>query len=178
MAEPRKQPANARGEEFVLQGMAVVGGAGAVIALPLLAAAAQDEAPVQVIVLTFALPIALVAVGRLREHRVMQIAAAVVAAVVAVLLAVGTGPTAFLAVLLLAVGAPVSLVLVGRYLLERDRLAGGAWLLAVTIALITGFLTLGAGAGGGVGAVLAATFAGCAIALFRLRRSHPADGGS
>lgn len=179
MADQRSGPANAAGEEFVLQAMAVFGGAGAVAALPLLAAVTQGQAPVQVIVLTFAFPLALVAIGRLQQRRHWQIAAGVIAALLAVLLAVQSGPTAFAVVLLLAIGAPLSLILVGKYLLDQDRIAGGAWLLSTSIALIAGFLAVANELAGTIGAVAFVIVLGCAFALQRLRytaRSGPAKG--
>lgn len=163
------EPANAAGEELVLQAMAVFGGAGAVAALPLLAAVTQGQAPVQVMVLTFAFPLALVATGRLQQRRHWQVAAGVIAALLAVLLAVQSGPTAFGVVLLLAIGAPLSLILVGKYLLDADRIAGGAWLLSTSIALIAGFLAVANELTGTVGAVAAVIVIGCLIALQRLR---------
>jgi hypothetical protein len=171
MAEGRQGPANPAGEELALQVMAVIGGAGAVVALPLLAAAANDQAPVQVIALTFAFPLALVAVGRLRAQRHWQIAAGVLTVVIALLLTIRADITAMGAVLILAVGAPMSLVLVGRYLLEHDRLAGAAWLFCTSVAVIAGFLAIGARVGGVVGAILLLVFVGSAIALQRLRAS-------
>ncbi|GEM_PF-5907108 len=175
MGEQRKGPAvpdgpaNPEGEEIALQVMAVAGGAGAVVALPLLTAAINDQAPVQVIALAFAFPLALVAVGRLRQQRHWQIAAGVIAAVVAVLLAISTPVTAFGAVLLLAVGAPMSLVLVGRYLLDHDRVAAGAWLGCATIALIAGFLAVANEVPGTAGGILLVVLVGCAVAMQRLR---------
>lgn len=178
MVEQRSDPDNPPGEELALQVMAVVGGAGAVIALPLLTAAINDQAPTQVITLTFAFPLALVSVGRLRGHRHWQIAAGVVAALVALLLVVRSGPTAFAVVALLALGAPLSLILVGKYLLDNDRIGGAAWLLSTSIALIAGFLALANDLAGTVGAVLFVVAVGCAIALQRLRaaaRRGPAE---
>ena len=169
MAEQRNGPANAAGEELVLQIMAVFGGAGAVAALPLLAAVAQGQAPVQLISLTFAFPLALVAVGRLQQRRHWQVAAGIVAALLAVLLAVQSGPTAFAVVVLLAVGAPLSLILVGKYLLDQDRIAAGAWLLSTSIALIAGFLAVANQLAGTIGAVAFVIVIGGFIALQRLR---------
>ena len=169
VAEQRNGPANAAGEELVLQIMAVFGGAGAVAALPLLAAVAQGQAPVQLISLTFAFPLALVAVGRLQQRRHWQVAAGIVAALLAVLLAVQSGPTAFAVVVLLAVGAPLSLILVGKYLLDQDRIAAGAWLLSTSIALIAGFLAVANQLAGTIGAVAFVIVIGGFIALQRLR---------
>jgi hypothetical protein len=169
VAEGREGPANPAGEEIALQVMAVLGGAGAVVALPLLAAAATGQAPVQVIALTFAFPLTLVAVGRLRAQRHWQITAGVLTVVIALLLTIRADVTAIGAILILAVGAPMSLVLVGRYLLEHDRVAGSAWLFCTSVAVVAGFLAIGAGVGGVVGAILLLVAVGSVIALQRLR---------
>ena len=165
-----KRPANPAGEELALQVMAVLGGGGAVIALPLLAAAIAGQAPAQVTALVFAFPLALATVGRLREQRHWQVAAAVVAVVVAVLLVVASTITAVSVVLLLLVGAPMSLVLIGRYLLDQDRLAGVAWLVCTSIALLIGLLALGYEIPGAGGAMSLIALAGCLLALYRVRR--------
>lgn len=153
-------------EEFALQVMAVLGGSGAVAALPLLASVAAGQAPAQLQLIVFAFPLALASVGRLREIRWWQVTAAVLVAllVAAFLLNIGQ-----LAVLLLGIGAVGSLIVVGKYLLDRDRIAGGAWLAAGSIATIGGFAGLAAGADGVAGAVGAVMVLGAAVAVIRLR---------
>jgi hypothetical protein len=167
-SRPLKGPGSS--EEFVLQIMAVLGGSGAVAALPLLATIVAGQAPPQLQLIVFAFPLALAAVGRLREKRSWQIAAAVlvVLLVVAFLFSIGE-----LAVLLLAAGAIGSLILVGKYLLDHDRIAGGAWLAAGSIATIGGFAALAAGATGVAATVGVVVLLGAAIALARLRRTRP-----
>lgn len=169
MAAEREGPVNSPAEEFALQVMALVGGAGAVVALPLLVAAANDQAPAQVTALVFAFPLTLVSVGRLTDRRHWQITAGALTAVIAVLLVVSTNVTALLTVLLLAIGAPMSLILVGRYLLDHDRVAAGVWLLCLSIALIAGFLAVANAVTGIVGGVLLLVVVGCVAALQRLR---------
>lgn len=177
MAEDRKRRAGrnrptegvSSSEEFALQVMAVLGGSGAVAALPLLSSVAAGEAPTQLQLIVFAFPLALASVGRLREIRWWQITAAVVVALLVIAFLFNVGQ---LAVLLLGIGAVGSLVVVGSYLLARDRIAGGAWLAAGSIAMIGGFAGLAAGADGVAGAVGAVTVLGAAIALIRLRRAR------
>lgn len=180
MSTARQGPANPQGEELALQVMAVFGGAGAIAALPLLAAQAEGIAPAQVVALVFAFPVALIAVGRLREMPWAQRTGAVMAGLLAATLlfsslAAGTLIASVLATAvpgLLAIGAVVCLVLVGKYLLDHDRLGGGVWLTTSSIALIGGFLAVGAGLAGAVGGVMLVLLVGCAVALQRLRRRH------
>lgn len=177
MAKDRERSGNqARGpqasrssEEFALQIMAVLGGSGAVAALPLLASITAGQAPTQLQLIVFAFPLALASVGRLREIRWWQITAAVVVVLLVIAFLFNIGQ---LAVLLLGMGAVGSLVVVGKYLLDRDRIAGGAWLVAGSIALIGGFAGLAVGAAGVAAAVGAVMVLGTAIALIRLRNAH------
>ncbi len=157
-------------EEFVLQVMAVLGGSGAVAALPLLATIIAGQAPPQLQLIVFAFPLALASVGRLREQRSWQIAAAVIVALLVVAFLFNIG---ILAVVLLAVGAVGSLIVVGKYLLDHDRIAGGAWLAAGSIATIGGFAALAAGATGVAASVGVVVMLGGAVALARLRRARP-----
>lgn len=170
--DDRSRPTQGPGssEEFILQVMAVLGGSGAVAALPLLATIIAGQAPPQLQLIVFAFPLALASVGRLRENRSWQIAAAVIVGllVVAFLFNIGV-----LAVVLLAVGAIGSLIVVGKYLLDNDRVAGGAWLGAGSIATIGGFAALAAGATGVAASVGVVVILGAAVALARLRSVHP-----
>lgn len=168
---------NPDAEELALQIMALFGGAGAVAALPLLVALTEGRAPQQVLALVFAFPLAMIAIGRLDDRpwaqRVGAIAAGLLAATLLFSRAIaGTLAGTILSTAvpgILALGALVAMVLVGRYALEQDRLGGGVWLIATSIALIGGFLGLGAGAGGVVGAIGGVLLLGCAVALQRLR---------
>ena len=177
MATERSQPGNPQAEELALQVMALFGGAGAVAALPLLVALTQGRAPQQVLALVFAFPLAFIAVGRLTgrawPQRVGAIAAGVLAATLLFSRAIaGTLAGDILSTAvpgMLALGALVAMVLVGRYALEEDRVGGGVWLMSTSIALIGGFLGLGADVGGVVAAVGLVLFVGCAIGLQRLR---------
>ena len=177
MAKDRGQPGNPQAEELALQIMALFGGAGAVAALPLLVALTEGRAPQQILALVFAFPIALIAIGRLQERAWAQRLGAVAAGLLAATLlfsraVAGTllGTVLSTAVPgILALGALLAMVLVGKYALEEDRLGGGVWLMCTSIALIGGFLGLGAGVGGVVGAVGLILLLGCAIALQRLR---------
>lgn len=165
----RPTPGSRSSEEFALQVMAVLGGSGAVAALPLLASITGGQAPTQLQLIVFAFPLALASVGRLREIQWWQVTAAVVVVLLVVAFLFNIGE---LAVLLLGMGAVGSLVVVGRYLLDRDRIAGGAWLIAGSIALIGGFAGLAAGVEGVAAAVGAVMVLGTAVALIRLRNAR------
>jgi hypothetical protein len=176
------QPANPAGEELALQIMAVVGGAGAVVALPLLIAVMQERAPIQVLALTFAFPLALATVGRLRDQRTLQVVAAVVAALIVLLLGLsamvaGSGTLATMlgstVMWLLALGAPASMIVVGRYLLGQDRFGGLAWLSCTALGLILGFVAVTNALSGMVPVVLLVVLVGSGIAVKRLRRKGP-----
>lgn len=156
-------------EELVLQAMAILGGSGAVAALPLLSAIATGEAPPQLQLIVFSFPLALAAVGRLRGIRWWQITAAAFAAVL--VLSMMFAPS--VAVLLIAAGAIGALVTVGRYLLDHDRIGAGVWLTTGSVAVIGGFTGLGAGASGVAAGVAVVVVAGAAVALLRLRRVAP-----
>lgn len=166
--DDRSRPLQGPGssEEFVLQIMAVLGGSGAVAALPLLATILAGQAPPQLQLIVFAFPLALASVGRLRENRSWQIAAAVIVALLVVAFLFNIG---ILAVVLLGVGAVGALIVVGKYLLDNDRIAGGAWLGAGSIATIGGFAALAAGATGVAASVGVVVMLGAAVALARLR---------
>lgn len=156
-------------EELALQVLAVLGGSGAVAALPLLSAIATGAAPPQLQLIVFSFPLALAAVGRLRGIRWWQSTAAAfaIALVLAMMFA------ASLAVLLIAAGAVGALVTVGKYLLDHDRLGAGVWLTTGSVAVIGGFSGLGARASGVATGVAVVMIAGAVVALQRLRRAAP-----
>lgn len=149
-------------EVRALLAIAVLGGALSVAAYPMTVATPQAVAMV------FLVPVALVAVGRLRRQRGVQILAGVVLGLLVVGFVFGVGE---LVIVVMAGGPLVTIYYVGTFLLGLDRVGGAVWLLATTIALVAGFLTAPVSPQGSATLALLVAAAGSLGAVGRLRRA-------
>ena len=148
----------------------------AVIALPLTAAAG----PAVAAVLSLATPIVLLLAGVLRGQQWLLTAGGVLLVVLlgilgADLAGVGVGPIAGLVVAVVLAGPVVAVVAVGLPLRETDLVAGGAFLISATIAVISGFAA--AGAAGATSLIVGVALVGFTIVALRLGRLPAADDG-
>ncbi|MFO7961261.1 MAG: hypothetical protein R6U94_09970 [Nitriliruptoraceae bacterium] len=144
----------------------------AIVALPLTAAAD----PAVAAALSLATPVVLLLAGRLRGQRWMVLVGTALLVALAGLLAadlagVGIGPLAGLVVAVVLVGPVVAVLAVGLPLREVDMVAGGAFLITATIAVISGFAA--AGTTGATALILGVALVGFTAVAFRLGRTAP-----
>lgn len=147
--------------------LATVFGLAAVVALPLTAAAG----PAVAAALSLATPVVLLLAGVLRGQRWLLLAGGVLLVVLvgilgADLAGLSVGPIAGLVVAVVLAGPVVAVVAVGLPLREADLVAGGAFLISATIAVISGFAA--AGATGATGLIIGVALVGFATVAFRL----------
>ncbi len=158
--------------------VATVFGLAAVVALPLTAA----TGPAIAALLSPATGVVLLLSGLLRGQQWLVTSGAVLLVLLlgilgADLVGVSVGPVAGLVVAVVLAGPVVAVVAVGLPLRERDLVAGGAFLISATIAVISGFAA--AGAAGATSLIVGVALAGFTIVAFRLGRADPdgADAG-
>ena len=165
-------PGHAEDRRLLL--VASVFGLAAVVALPLTAAAG----PAVAAVLSLATPVVLLLSGILRGQRWLLLAGGVLLVLLvgilgADLAGVSVGPIAVLVVAVVLAGPVVAVVAVGLPLREADMVAGGAFLISATIAVISGFAA--AGAAGATSLIVGVALVGFTIVALRLGRRTPAS---
>lgn len=152
------QPADTR-----LLALATVAGMLAILALPLSATVWATG------LLAFALPVTFVAAGRVRGTPWMVWVGAVLLVLVATAVLVPGGGLGPIGALVLLIGPVAAALLVGVPLRDHDPVAGGAFLVSGTIAIMGGFLIAAADPLAAALVVTAIGGVGVAVVLVRLR---------
>ncbi len=122
--------------------------------------------------MAFLVPLALVAIGRLREQRALQIVAG---AILAALLAALVFGLVEILVAVLLIGPVVAIYFVGTFLARLDRVGGTIWLVTTSLGLVLGVLGRQASPPGAAGAALVLAALGSFVMVGRLRRAAAQD---
>ncbi len=167
----RPEPSVSPKEQRALTRVAVFGGAATIVAYP----AALVTPPG--LMLGFVVPMSLVAVGRLRQQRVLELAGGLgVLAILVGGIVVGVG---WLVALVLILAPLAVLIAVLGHLSSVDRPAARAWRRGTSLGLLAGygFTLLLARPAIGVAVAIPCLAIGAVVADQRLHRGEPTRGG-